>query len=184
MARPRGLQHPGTDFLSARFLPAAEAAARGSHLARPWDPRGAPRNLPPEAAVGAATTYPARSPRPCSPAVGADGPRHPKRQGRAPGTPGGGKPALPHRGTWLSPPLTRAVTPYLRMCMVISTLIAGLLAALGPAALYRGVLVPLSPSPAQAAAVTATALLLAGAAGRRRSTAVALVPALGRGRRR
>ena len=68
--------------------------------------------------------------------------------------------------------------------MVISTLIAGLLAAaLGPAALYRGVLVPTSPWPATAAAITATGLLLAGAA-RRRRTALALVPALRRGRRR
>lgn len=69
--------------------------------------------------------------------------------------------------------------------MVISTLIAGLLAAaLGPAALYRGVLVPTLPWPPEAAAITATALLLAGAVRRRRSTAVALVPALRRGRRR
>ena len=69
--------------------------------------------------------------------------------------------------------------------MVISTLIAGLLAAaLGPAALYRGVLVPTSPWPATAAAITATAVLIAGTARRRRSTAVALVPALRRGRRR
>jgi membrane protein implicated in regulation of membrane protease activity len=68
--------------------------------------------------------------------------------------------------------------------MVISTLIAGLLAAaLGPAALYRGTLVPTFPWPATAAAITATALLLAGAV-RRRRTALALVPALRRGRRR
>ena len=102
-----------------------------------------------------------------------------------PGRPGGGKPALPHRGTRLSPPLAGAVTPYLRMCMVISTLIAGLLAAaLGPTALYSGVLVPTLPWPPEAAAITATALLLAAAVRRRRSTAVALVPALRRGRRR
>lgn len=68
--------------------------------------------------------------------------------------------------------------------MVISTLIAGLLAAaLGPAALYRPVLVPTSPSVATAAVITATGLLLAGAV-RRRRTALAPVPALGRGRRR
>lgn len=69
--------------------------------------------------------------------------------------------------------------------MVLSTLIAGLLAALGPAALYRGVLVPTLPLPPEAAAqITATALLLAAAVRRRRSTAGALVPALRRGRRR
>jgi hypothetical protein len=62
--------------------------------------------------------------------------------------------------------------------MVISTLIAGLFAAaLGPVALYRGVLVPTSPWSATAAAITATGLLLAGAVRRR-------VPALRRGRRR